>query len=520
LLSDGVMAKVISVVDLFAGPGGLGEGFSSYEVPAGKGRRHRSPFRIALSVEKEAFAHSTLRLRSFYRLLKLKGQPLDQYYAYVSGKVTCPYTPDTREFWEQAGEEALQLEIGVGDANSKIHEKVKAISEANEDWILIGGPPCQAYSLVGRARNKGVDDYSAEKDQRHFLYKHYLELISKFRPAVFVMENVKGILSSKVSGSKIFTKILEDLRVADGKGGKPYRIYSLSEDGVVYTGPDSDVDPHDFIVRSEQYGIPQARHRVILVGIREDLAPTKFSPLAKKKRATTVLRAISDLPKLRSGLSTGDSQEAWKEAVIEEANRVVKALRDLPDSFDQKKIKAALREVLKGNLPHQSRGALQHRHALQGENSFVKKLRDPKLPVILNNESRGHMKSDLGRYLYAAAYAKVNEVSPSQEHFPKSLAPDHENWFTGKFADRFRVQVRNEPSTTVTCHISKDGHYYIHPDPRQCRSLTVREAARLQTFPDNYFFEGNRTEQYIQVGNAVPPLLAREIAQKIWKLLK
>lgn len=514
------MARTISVVDLFAGPGGLGEGFSSYQTPTGVGGKHHSPFRIALSVEKEAHAHSTLRLRSFYRLLKLNGQPLDQYYAYVSGKSNHPYTTDTREFWEQAGREALQLEIGAGDANSKIHEKVRAIANENKEWILIGGPPCQAYSLAGRARNKGVDDYKPEKDQRHFLYKHYLELISKFRPAAFVMENVKGILSSKVSGSKIFTQILEDLRAVDCNGGKPYRIYSLSEDGAVYTGPGSDVDPNDFIVRSEQYGIPQARHRVILVGIREDLAPKRFSPLVKKKRHATVLHAISDLPKLRSGLSIGDSQEAWKEAVIEEANRVVKALPDLPDASNKRKIKAALLEVLKGHLPHQSRGALQYKHALYRENSFVKKLRDPNLPVILNHESRGHMKSDLGRYLYAAAYAKANGVSPSQEHFPKSLAPNHENWFTGQFSDRFRVQVRNAPSTTVTCHISKDGHYYIHPDPRQCRSLTVREAARLQTFPDNYFFEGNRTEQYVQVGNAVPPLLAREIAKKIWALLK
>lgn len=515
------MEKGIPVVDLFAGPGGLGEGFSSYEAPAGKGTKRLSPFRISLSVEKEAFAHKTLRLRSYYRLLRLHGQPLDQYYAYVSGKIANPYTPDTKKFWDNAGEEALQLEIGVGNANSTIHEKVKAIAETNKNWILIGGPPCQAYSLVGRARNKGLENYNAEDDKRHFLYKHYLELISKFRPAVFVMENVKGILSSKVSGSKIFTKILEDLRAADGTGGKPYRIYSLSKEGVVYTGPDGEeVDPQDFIVRSEHYDIPQARHRVILVGIREDLAPVKFNPLSKRKRAVTVLRAISDLPKLRSGLSSNDSPQAWKEAVVEEANRVARALRELPDVSDQRKIKAALREILKGNLPHQSRGALYHRHALQGENRFVGKLRDPNLSVILNNEARGHMKSDLGRYLYAAAYAKVKGVSPSQEHFPVSLAPDHENWFTGKFADRFRVQVRNEPSTTVTCHIAKDGHYYIHPDLRQCRSLTVREAARLQTFPDNYFFEGNRTEQYIQVGNAVPPLLAREIAKKVWGLLK
>jgi DNA (cytosine-5)-methyltransferase 1 len=129
------------------------------------------------------------------------------------------------------------------------------------------------------------------------------------------------------------------------------------------------------------------------------------------------------------------------------------------------------------------------------------------------------MRSDLERYFFASAFAALQGKSPSAEDYPAELAPAHENWSTGKFADRFRVQRWDAPSTTITSHISKDGHYFIHPDPLQCRSLTVREAARLQTVPDNYFFKGGRTAQYVQVGNAVPPLLAHHIGEALFSLL-
>ena len=149
---------------------------------------------------------------------------------------------------------------------------------------------------------------------------------------------------------------------------------------------------------------------------------------------------------------------------------------------------------------------------------------DKALGGACNHAPRSHLTSDLYRYLYAAAYAKVEGVSPKLENFPESLWPDHKNTKTavvGKslFNDRFRVQRNGRPATTVTSHISKDGHYFIHPDPTQCRSLTVREAARIQTFPDNYFFCGPRTSQYTQVGNAVPPLLAEQIAEKVFSVL-
>jgi DNA (cytosine-5)-methyltransferase 1 len=129
------------------------------------------------------------------------------------------------------------------------------------------------------------------------------------------------------------------------------------------------------------------------------------------------------------------------------------------------------------------------------------------------------MESDLARYLFAATFATVHGRSPVAREFPAQLAPNHRNWDTGHFADRFRVQLWERPSRTVTSHISKDGHYFIHPDPLQCRALTVREAARLQTFPDNYRFFGNQTQQFEQVGNAVPPFLAMQIGQALLSIL-
>ncbi|RJT24375.1 DNA cytosine methyltransferase [Chakrabartia godavariana] len=129
------------------------------------------------------------------------------------------------------------------------------------------------------------------------------------------------------------------------------------------------------------------------------------------------------------------------------------------------------------------------------------------------------MDGDLARYLFVSTFGKIKDRSPKSSEFPEELAPDHKSWSTGKFADRFRVQLADQPATTITCHISKDGHYFIHPDPSQCRSLTVREAARLQTFPDDYYFLGPPTDQRVQVGNAVPPYLARQIAQLLLRLL-
>jgi DNA (cytosine-5)-methyltransferase 1 len=156
-------------------------------------------------------------------------------------------------------------------------------------------------------------------------------------------------------------------------------------------------------------------------------------------------------------------------------------------------------------------------------------IRDIRLGGAIQHESRSHMASDLGRYLYSAALASTTGLSPRIEEWPQELLPAHRNVRVTRkrsktvvdgFRDRFRVQVWDKPASTIMSHNSKDGHYIIHPDPAQCRSLTVRETARLQTFPDNYYFSGSRTEQYLQVGNAVPPFLALQLARVVAKLLE
>jgi DNA (cytosine-5)-methyltransferase 1 len=508
------------VIDLFAGPGGLGEGFSSFK-PA----KANNPFRIALSVEKEAFAHRTLRLRAFVRAAEVAGRIPQSYYDYVKGEAETPYTEKSRELWEQAEHEARCLEIGEADTE-KLHGWVKSSLGNAREWVLIGGPPCQAYSLVGRARNAGNTSYRAENDGRHFLYKHYLELIRKFHPTVFVMENVKGLLSSKVKEEGVFGRILSDLHdpgqgaMAPGKSSPKYRIFSVATGDVFEGASSATLDPRSFIVATEKFGIPQNRHRVILVGVREDVDSSRFKPLVEADDPVSVRAAIGDMPRLRSGLSKGDSDSAWVAAVAEQARRAEFATkRHFLGGPIRESILNTLEPLSHVRLPQKGRGGRAIPLSRKQRSTWAEQLADAKLDAVLNHETRNHMSDDFARYLFCSAYGLAEKYSPRARHFPPDLAPSHSSWLSG-FADRFRVQLEGEPATTITCHIHKDGHYYIHPEPDQCRTLTVREAARLQTFPDNYFFEGSRTEQYIQVGNAVPPLLAGQIAELIWKMIK
>lgn len=514
--------KPISVIDLFAGPGGLGEGFAALTDEKGN-----SIFKIVLSIEKDKYAHQTLELRSFFRQFEKENVP-EEYYKYLRREIKREEL--FKSFPEaalNAKKEALKAELGVTPAD-EIDKKISEALKGANNWVLIGGPPCQAYSIIGRAR-QGWKNGLDENDPRVFLYREYYRILAVHNPSVFVLENVKGLISSKINDQLLFEEILDDLEnPAESfkklKGKRKtvskcpgYFLFSLVKK---YNSYKSNGRPRfgfeDFIIKAENYGIPQKRHRVIILGIRKDIF-TEPPEILNKREMVFVDKVLrTGLPKVRSGLSKElDSKENWR-----------RIFKDFDTSGFTDEINYQVREFiisLAKNIivPSKDRGNefIRYQPDIDYKEEYDWFV-DKRLNGVCNHSTRSHVREDLYRYLFAASYAKIEKKSPKLSDFPKALLPRHKSANDNKFMDRFRVQLWGEPARTITSHIAKDGHYYIHPDPAQCRSLTVREAARIQTFPDNYCFCGPRTSQYIQVGNAVPPLLAKQIAYVVSGLFK
>ena len=301
----------VPVIDLFAGPGGLGEGFSALRVSD-----DRQPFKIQLSIEKDATAHETLRLRSFYRQFAPSAVPAT-YYDVLRGKLSIASLFEAYPAEAKAARrESWQATLGL-TARRVLNGRIRNALNGSDRWVLIGGPPCQAYSVAGRSRNNGNRDCKADADHRQYLYVEYLQVIADHWPAVFVMENVKGLLSANVNNGQLFQTLLDDLRspqdalrredrnLEDGKRRHSYRVLPLTPRRLA-----NGIEVGDYVVFAEKHGVPQARHRVILVGVRDDLGDVSLPELPQVDQVS-IRRVLEGLPRLRSGLTKRDSVERW-----------------------------------------------------------------------------------------------------------------------------------------------------------------------------------------------------------------
>ena len=415
------MSSKFNYLDLFAGAGGLSEGFI------------RAGFNPIAHVEMDPAACYTLRTRIAYHHLKKEGN-LKQYIDYLKGNTK------RKEFHgsipSDVTKSVINAEIGEKTL-SDIFRQIDSLLKSRKVNLIIGGPPCQAYSVIGRARcpNK------MKNDPRNDLYLFYAKFLEKYKPKYFVFENVPGLLSATDEQDNSYLDLMKDL----------FREY----------GYETEFE----MINAKNHGVPQNRKRIILVG-KKGKSKGFYPKLDFCPSHVLVEKILSDLPFITAGGGTGG-----------------------PSPIDSK--------------------AEQWLYNVS--------IRNDKMPVTLH-QARYNRKEDLEIYRIAVDLWKKKKIRLQYNELPERLQT-HENKST--FLNRFNVVAGDLPySHTIVAHIAMDGHYYIHPDIKQNRSLTPREAARLQTFPDDYYFESHnggprRTPAYRQIGNAVPVLLAQKIAEKL-----
>ena len=395
-------------IDLFAGCGGLSEGF------------YQEGFIPLLHLEYDSTACETLKTRM-------------KYYGFSD---------------VETERSVFCKDITEADVLEKIDERIDSKPD-----IIIGGPPCQAFSTVGRAQSPD----GMENDPRNYLFESYMKILNYYKPKMFIFENVKGLLTARPKGVNIYKLIMD--RMSEN--------YNVVRDSKIT------------LLNAANYGVPQERERLILIGVRKDidfdvndvyrlLKKTHYLPSEEKdstkilglKKYVTVKDAIGDLPKLLPG----------------------EGIEDL--------------EFTENNW-----------------NDYLEKIRKPGFDRLYNHTARKHNEKDRERYRI------LSEHGGWQLKDLQVIRPDLVHHDPKHFGNRYTVQVYDLPGKTVVAHLYKDGNLFIHPDYTQERTFTVREAARIQSFPDDFFFEGSRTEQFRQVGNAVPPLLARACAKTLSTIL-
>lgn len=397
--------ETYNFIDLFAGCGGLSEGF------------YKEGYKALLHLEIDKAACKTLRTRM-------------KYYNYSDEEIERAVLCDD-----------ITRDGIIEEIESRLNDKVD---------IIIGGPPCQAFSTQGRAQ----DPNSMRNDPRNFLFENYLQILNHFKPKFFIFENVRGMLTAKPTGVKIFDIIISEM-------SKTYKVCN---------------NPKTILLNAADYGVPQIRQRVILIGVRKDLdiEPEEIYTRIPKTHSdnptdgltpyVTVRQAISDLPPIQAG----DGSDCWTFAEY--------TYRDM--------------------------------------NDYISRLRDRNFGFIYNHKARIHNENDRERYRI------LSEHGNWQLRDLQNVRPDLINHDPRHFGNRYTVQEWDKPAKTICAHLYKDGNLFIHPDPAQARTFTVREAARIQSFPDDFFFEGSRTDQFKQVGNAVPPLMAQSFAHTLKQFLQ
>lgn len=413
----------MNYIDLFAGAGGLSEGFI------------RAGFKPIAHVEMDEAACFTLKTRAAYHYLKSNNK-YEIYVSYLKGEITreklYSYLPD------ELLASVINLPIGT-ENNPSIHKAIEKQLKGKSVDIIIGGPPCQAYSLVGRARSAN----GMEGDPRNYLYVQYAKYLEKYQPKLFVFENVIGLKSAK---GGLYLRNMEKLFLKKG--------YKMKL----------------FTVEANNFGVLQNRRRIVIIGWQEKINFQIPDLEGIKNIAGCKVKSIfADLPKIKAGQGK--------------------------DKF--LKYNSKTNEYLNNSLIRNG------------------------IEILTQHIARPNTNQD--KEIYRIAVKKWNNQKKRLSYIdlPERLKT-HQN--RTSFFDRFKVVAADEAhSQTVVAHIAKDGHYYIHPDIEQNRSISVREAARLQSFPDDFYFEGvkenaNRTAAFKQIGNAVPPLMSMILAKNIFKL--
>lgn len=406
------MSKKLNFIDLFAGAGGLSEGFI------------RAGYEPIAHVEADRAACFTLKTRVAYHYLRDRGE-LSSYQKYLKGEI------NRMEFYSLIPDQILSSVINKtisNETNKEIFSSIDCIKKGREVDLIIGGPPCQAYSTTGRGALKHKN-----KDERKKLFIEYGKYLAYYKPKLFVFENVPGLKSSD--------------------GGVYYSAIKKYFKKLGYFVDERLLDARDF-------GVVQQRKRLIIVGWRKDIlfSYPDFSPVKWDAYRDDI---FSDLPPLKPGEGS-----RWTE------------YSSLTNCYLEK--------------------------------SYIRNGAD----FTTLHIARPHNEKDLE--IYKLAIQRIN----CGERIKNSDIPEFMR--TQKnvedFLDRFKV-VDKLPHTMIA-HIAKDGHHFIHPSIEQLRSISVREAARIQSFPDDFYFEGvkenqNRSAAYKQIGNAVPPLMAEKIAREI-----